>query len=327
MLEKLSPLRLVQCVIGMSDPPEKFLGKVKAAPTMVDKLLLIGDTYGDCARPHPMPMTPVMMLVRNSKTYMQLSFPSMKATLSRALLNAGHMKPRFYILENDSDDGTQAELNKHCGVTVITCMDRIPKHRRPQGHPRSSDRCAPMAMLRNALRVMALRDLVHSPIAIMVDVDMWMTSKSVQIMIDALHKHKLDIATPVSLQTRRHYFDTYALVLQDEEPLAFKDRRDCILEGCKECEKWRAFKKIKTARRPVAKDGIVRVRSAFGGLAVIQSEHLQGKNRPWFSDYDLCEHVAFCRDKKVGIVMTAPARWVMETLPAVARRLNQYFLT
>lgn len=326
VLESLSPLRLVQCTVGLADPPAEFLAKVKAAPTMVDRLLLIGDTYGDRVKPHPMRRTPVLMLVRNAKIFVQLSLPKMQAAVSRALRAAGHVDARFYILENDSDDGTRAELRKLAGPLVVTCFDRLPAHRRPCGHPRSSSRCAPMAMLRNALRVMALRDLAHSPIAIMVDVDMWFTATALKTLIQALHTHKLDMATPLSLQTRRHYFDTYALVLKGEDPAKIKDRRDCILDGCEECRKWREFKGVKKARRPPVSNKLIRVRSAFGGLAVIRSDHLRGKGRCWSSDHDLCEHVAFCEDKEVAIVTAAPARWTMETPAFVARRLNQHFL-
>jgi len=277
--------------------------------TQRDRLLWLADTYGDCAHPHPSPRTPVLMLMRSCASYVRDAFPAVVDAVDRAAREGRIRRPRFYIYENNSGDATARELAALASDRIIVCSDsnRSPG---PSGGARSSGRCRPMADMRNALRALALRDLTACNFCILLDVDVWFTPHTVVHLLAAVKQNHVDIATPLTLVNECHYFDTYALVHLHETPERVLHRRDCFVRGCKQCELWLASKLDLEARMPGAVvQGILPVRSAFGGLAVVRAQALRGSRRVWASENDLCEHVALCAGQRTGIVLSAHARW------------------
>jgi len=90
----------------------------------------------------------------------------------------------------------------------------------------------------------------------------------------------------------RHYFDTFALDLENEASTFPK----CPFKGCTKCR----------CDRIDPRDCIdLRVRAAFGGLGLIRSELLRETGADWGSPPEgECEHLDFCRSLAAASVPT-----------------------
>lgn len=283
--------------------------KLQAMQTQRDRLLWLADMHGDHALPHPSPRTPVLMLMRSCASYVRNTFPAIVGAVNRAARDGQVRLPRFYIYENNSSDATARKLATLSSDQIIVCSDSngFP---RPLGGARSSSRCGPMADMRNALRALALRDLVACNFCILLDVDVSFTPETLVRLLVTVKEGRLDVATPLTLVNKCHYFDTYALVHVQETPEHVLHRRDCFVDGCSQCKTWLAARKDLVARVPgMVENNILPVRSAFGGLAVVRAQTLRGSQRVWSSENDLCEHVSLCTGRRTGIVLSAKARW------------------
>lgn len=277
------------------------------------------------APPAKEPRTPVLMLLRDAEPYVRQSLPVMWDSVVRALRNRELPPPRLYVYENNSKDGTCRALGefqrKHSG-SVVVCSDRCPPELCPQGKPRSTTRCAPMAAMRNALRVLAMRDIKATPVTIALDADIWISGADVQQLLIAAAEPDVDIATANTMMGSTHYFDTYALVLEHEDPRLIYGRIDCPLSTCTECTSRRA-QGIYSAPRDTLKaiPDRLRVTSAFGGCAAL-TQHTLVRPEPWRSAENLCEHVRFCAGYHTVIVGSAAARWVGKYSADRARDLD-----
>lgn len=291
---------------------------MRASSTTLEVLLAIGREHGDSVVPLSprQARTPVLMLARNAAPFLTACFDKMRRAVAKGCAEAGCPPPRWYVYENDSTDQTVALLKRY--GDIVLCCDRLPQDQRPSGLvERSTLRCGPMARMRNALRVMALRDLaVVGATAILVDVDVWFSSRTIATLLRERRRWGLDVAAANTRETARHYYDTYALVLPDERPADVYARTDCYVSGCVECARRRKAGGVDAPlRRCVGKQdaAVTPVRSAFGGLAAVRAAAIRGKEEPWRSDAPgLCEHVALCEGKRVGIVNAATARWAVE---------------
>lgn len=295
---------------------EKWVGSIPASKRArcVGELISAG---AGATEPHAKPRTPVLLLAHNSERYLREVLPLMMRHLHDGCAAAGVPPPRLYIYENDSTDGTQALL-KHLGRTsddTVVVLDNRPAALRPRGH-RSSTRCGPMADMRNTLAHLARRDLLAPTVTcgIVFDTEVWFKTSTVTELVTGLDKHTLDVATPMGL-VGSHYYDTYALVRADEDPDFAAERNDCFLDSCTDCASMRRKGRAPPPRCELYEVELVElVQSAFGGIAAIRADAL--KEGGWAACKTRCEHVAFCHTKRVGIVASAPARWVPESTPS-----------
>lgn len=320
-MQRLCPRPLCELVIGpkvyLSDEQNQTLMSMETA---LERLIWLGKHYRQRVVPHEEPRTPVMLLMRDSDMYLRHVFPLVRTAVSRACRRSSLAPPRFYIYENNSSDGTSERLAKTEDISL--CSETLPDRLRPSGRPRSSDRCGPMATMRNALCVMALRDLVVSEVAVMMDVDVWFTAATLSQLMNAVLQKQLDVATPLTSQGATHYFDTYALVLSNETPEEAVSRRDCHIPRCRACNNLAASNGHTARRSRPDRSATWRVKSAFGGIAAIRSSLLLRASEPWSSAHGQCEHVAFCRNKKVGIMATTMARWSPSCTESAMRVYN-----
>lgn len=261
--------------------------------------------------------TPVLLLARNAVLYVHKVLPRLMAVVAVAFANARVPPPRFYIYENDSDDGTAKALAALHSSDVVVCLDRVPKNDRPRGI-RGDSRCAPMARMRNALCALASRDLQGDGYALYLDTDMWISTVDLTKLITMARVHEYDITTPLTMYGE-HYFDTYALLLEDEIATDVVKRVDCPLASCIECPDTRRRRRVRAPRGPIdCARPIVPVKSAFGGACVIRKSVL--RERPWRHGDGLCEHVWFCRSRRVCIVPSVHARWVPKCTDKVVKQ-------
>jgi len=247
---------------------------------------------------------PVLMLFRDNELFCRRALPKLMMCVSRAL-SRSHLESRFYFYENNSKDDT-AELlrrvERQWPSKVVLCTENHPARLLSHGASRSTERCTGMARLRNAIRAMATPDLEHARVALLIDTNLWFSSRTIELLVHQVLSGKLNMALPMSLCALKHchYYDTYALTWQDEQPTASVRRRTCPLKECTAC---------KEGTIPVATKSTIPVQSAFGGVAAVHPTTLL--NHDWSSSNDACEHVAFCQGiKKIGIVPKARARWL-----------------
>lgn len=309
-METLTPEELCKSVIGDKCQLDKLaIAKLSSMGTVRERLLFLGQEFGHLVEPSPTARTPVIFLMRNAKVYLRWVFPHVYSAIYKALDGMNLPPPCFYVYENNSTDGTDALLRGFEGPNFVVCLDTCPMHMLPSGSlPRSTARCRPMADMRNASVVMALRHLLRSDLCLVADTSVWINSKSICGLIQGVTAQKLDIATPFTMLKDNHYYDTFALVHVDEISTNVRLRRDCFVD-CKSCAKWRQDNHF-AQRIPTVdmnrKDPL-KVQSAFGGMACARSSVV--RKMRWASTNDLCEHVAFGKGLNVGIVMDSQAWW------------------
>lgn len=273
--------------------------------TKQEKLEWIGGHLGHCVRPHPNPATPVLLLAHNADVYIEHILPKILENIKHACQLKKIFPPRLYVYENNSTDNTKHQINLLSKkFDVVSIMENCPKEMCSTNAPsRSSKRCAPIARMRNAVRAMAMRDIIVSPLTIVLDCDIWIKSESVMSLIDRIVNKEAQMATAFTLESDNHYYDTYAFVNVGEAPMHVRQRRLCPHDACRRCAGRLDDKCI------CRHSGIYKVRSAFAGFAVINSERLRGSRRLWRSHENKCEHVFLCRDIDVVVDTEAVARW------------------
>jgi glycosyltransferase involved in cell wall biosynthesis len=252
----------------------------------------------------------VMWLCRNNGD----TLPRLLATL--AAMEAGHRcEFEYFVGENGSDDDTVPLLRQFLATRegrLVTpgntaALDRLPRIER-------------IARLRNAL-LDAVRPLV-SDWVLLVDTGIHF-DPGVLARLFALSPTARGIAmlcaygtevfrrTPDNGQriTQFHYYDTYAFRGEDD----IGHWPHCVFAACRKC----AQHVPRRVERP--HDGLLRVNSAFGGLALVDSRVLNLPDVRWEAtregDELVCEHIHFCRmlrqqsGRAVAVACDVPVYW------------------
>ena len=259
---------------------------------------------------------PVMMLMFNDETFAEKYLADGLRAIGIGLAHFGFV-PHFYFYDN-STDATPAilqELSAKFPITLVSepLPDCVPKG----GGSRSSDRCNRIGACRNALMGMALDCIVKAPLVVFMDTNIFAGAGClVELVHAAVTNPRVGLATActASATNREHYYDIYAY-----SPVNVLENHRLVSHVCpmKDCQE----RMCKTHRRsgwPLLawnSTKLFDVFSAFGGLAVGRPEAvLAGR---WRSEFDRCEHVAFCRDLRaagyrVVIVPQAHALWISD---------------
>ena len=251
-----------------------------------------------------------MWLCRDSARYLPFLF----ATL-QALERKYHCQFEYFVGENGSVDDTRLLVEQFLegrkgkletsGSTVE--LDQLPRIER-------------MARLRNAL-LESVRPLT-SDWVLLIDMDVYFGADVLAQMF-SLSPTANGLAmlcaygTEVTRQspggsnwlTRFHYYDTLAFLDQNNTPYW----PHCIFASCSKC----VDHVPEEARKPKA--GLLRVNSAFGGMALISTSALNHPAVRWGAIHQhgrlSCEHIHFCAalrqtsSKDVAIACDSPVYW------------------
>lgn len=256
--------------------------------------------------------TPVLMLIRNSQPYIKKVLPRLMEVIDRGVQMADQPLAHFYFYENNSVDGTREALiglHRAHPTTTTICLDDCAASALPGGGKRSRERCAPMAAMRNALAMLAMRRIKKSKRVLLIDTNVWFSAHTIATLLQS----PLDVATPFALNGR-HYYDTFALVQRGEDTKWAAQRHDCLLTTCTICSKKTVDGEFWPPRQLMPTDTDIHpVASAFGGVVAVNPVTLM-RQSPWSSSGE-SEHVAFCRGFDVGIIREARAWWSAECTP------------
>lgn len=230
-----------------------------------------------------MSVVPVLLLLRDNEEYCATLLPRVLAATEEAARARG-WRARFFVYDN-STDGTPQRLERLTARhDLVVRSEPLPKHLPRGGDPISTTRCSRIAWCRNTLMAMVPPDtLLHAPRVVLIDSDIDYDAATLGKLFAATGRSgTIGMATACTVEdwARGHYYDTYAYTPEGADLV---HEKGCPLEGCGLCRN-RGFK-LRSAEA-------VRVRSAFGGLAVTRPLAIAGAT--WSSADDACEHVAFC---------------------------------
>lgn len=258
-------------------------------------------------------LVPVLMLFMDDEAYCTGYLPSLMHAMAIGLAHYG-FRPRFYFYDNSTDGTPQCLERLARTFDVRWRSEPLPDHVPRGGASRSSQRCNRIAACRNALLGFAVDDVKRAKLVLMADSNIFAGAEAVMELVRAtLADATVGLATACtnSGHSALHYYDTYALWpcgLPEGASVqgCFCPMRECRLKSC-------VFRdRAKYATLSWDSAGPMQVWSAFAGLAAGRPRALLGAR--WRSQFDQCEHVAFCRDiraagRKVVIVPTAQATW------------------
>lgn len=251
----------------------------------------------------------VVMPCRDSELYLPRFF-----ALAEALEQTYSCDFHYLFVENGSRDATRALIEGFlmgrdgalCTPADPAELDRLP-------------RTARLAAVRNFSAQEARR--FPGSWLLLVDTDIYFHPRILEILfahhptaarIGMLCGYGIDVApasAAATWTTQHHYYDTFAFV--SERGTSYYPQ--CIFQGCRLCAE-----RIPQVER-TALAGLVKVQSAFGGLALLRQDVLTDQRIRWeaISAYGRlwCEHIAFCgrlrqfTDYSIAIATDAPVLW------------------
>jgi hypothetical protein len=250
------------------------------------------------------PNVAVMMLCYNNGAYCRQTLPALMRNV-QAVLKKRNLAPSFYFYDNSSDDTGSVLTGLEGDVCVVS--EPFPLPTPPASGDRSSARCNRIAACRNALIGMARPTLLKSQFAILIDSNVYADTTALSRLVEfKMSSEQVGMATACTMSSTSlmHYYDTYAYC-----PLDATSAWKFVACPMKHCRR----KECAGAQRTMElNDAPCRVKSAFGGLAVVDAAALlQGH---WESHKNQCEHVAFCQQLRsrgldVYVVPRARAQW------------------
>lgn len=326
--EKERPVRLLRADIGaifaqtlQREPTEAEYYRLErgAFLDVYNTVLRLWKRTADHAMqpPDAPAVVPVMMLFRDNEEYCRRCLPHVMRTVSNAV-NLMGWQVRFYFYENNSVDQTVALLHATAAsFPVVLRSDVLPTPPASEcSGERTTTRCNRMAMCRNAVMAMALPDLVRSPVALLLDTNVFASADAIIDVVNAVMENpRIGMATACTKDARNvmHYYDTFAyMCTEDADPDVSVHRYQCMLSTCTECA---------ARRRPhvrlfhPAQSGLFEVASAFGGLAALRTSAMLLSE--WYSANNMCEHIEFCRrirhsGFRIVLVPSAHAEWLCD---------------
>ena len=238
----------------------------------------------------------VVCLVRDNEGYLNYALDKFK---EMETYYAKHdLAFEYFFFENDSRDKSREllqtflnEPNRSGKMFNATLPDY-----RDRGV--NFDRIQRIAMLRNIL-VAKLRPL-KSDWTLLMDTDIYFSVNSIEkLMAHKPKQNRLAMICPYtsefvfgedkSIMSAGHYYDTFAFV--DAANHNFWPH--CNFQKCRKCPA------VPNIPKMTPSEVLVRVRSAYGGFALIQTEVINNQLVQWktldlFRKFSVCEHIAFC---------------------------------
>lgn len=259
----------------------------------------------------------VLSLVRDSAVWVAWADAQLGQVEARF---AGRVRLSYVFYENDSRDQTRARLQEF--------VDKRPAGRArliTGSHPPfpnlgvNFERTRRLADLRNAL-LDAARPL-RCDFVLLLDADVMFDGCALLERMLGVMDGRPDVGMVTAYSTEAvtggqsvpgaggdlftvgHYYDTFAFV--DASGHSHWPR--CVFRSCKQCEcdrRRQAAVTVAAADEAVCdgdidSDGLLEVRSAYGGFALVRASVLQDPRLRWDTvdlsgKYALCEHVLFC---------------------------------
>lgn len=228
----------------------------------------------------------VLLMCRDSERYLRHLLPAFGA------LEANYDCAFDYVfLENGSKDDTNLRLREFLGGRkgrLITShntqmLDAMPRMERP-------------TRLRNQM-IGAVRSL-GSDYALLLDTDIYFDERVLADLfalaptrnnVAMLCAHGMDVV-PANGRwaTQNHYYDTAAFVSRSGR----LHWPHCVFEDCAKCAG-----RVDPGER-IARPPLLRVRSAFGGMALVKARALDDPQVRWRTSVqhglNMCEHIHFC---------------------------------
>jgi len=204
-----------------------------------------------------------------------------------------NFKFTYYIYENNSTDDSKIKLTNFMknrkGKLILENIEKEIKYTQI-----SNERGSLMANLRNKLK--DAHGELKSDFTILMDSDIIFNKNTLTRMLQIINNNNIVMVTPYSIcgnvykkHNDFHYYDSFALISNDN--ISFKETYNtCLDPNCKRCINFRKSKNIHYDYEYLLHKNINKVKSAFGGFCLINTNIYNKVN--W--DPTICEHHSFC---------------------------------
>ena len=255
----------------------------------------------------------VVILIKNNEFYINYL-----NQIFSTIENKNNLTFEYYIYENNSSDNTKINLANFMKNRKGICfLENLKTHTSFNGGI-SIERGKHMANLRNTLK--KKHGILKSQYTLLLDSDVLFNDKTFDKILDVFKANKdIVMTTTYSLcgnailnNILYHYYDTLALKLNNG--FCYKTSNNkCPFKECIRCVEFRKKYNIQIPENMLINiDGIIDVKSAFGGFCVIKTEVYN--NCSWGDT--ICEHHSFCESvSKEGRIVIASNIKTLTTIP------------
>ncbi len=252
----------------------------------------------------------VIALFRNNRIYLEWLLP-MFERMEKYYKSNHNIDLHYAVYENDSTDVTPKLLRKFCShpsrrQRALCITEKNQAQQNGFSNECGWERARYLATLRNKL-LSEIRP-IRTDWSVIMDSDIYFELNILEDLFDVKPAEnniamvtcntkevkKIDAPTGQPYVCWEHYYDTYAVVEEDDRmfyPV-------CKFAECTACVDHRKMSFLPTYK--VTRSGCIDVRSAFAGFALVPSALLNKKEVQWkttevsYGEISLCEHVYFC---------------------------------